>query len=294
MRWILALTVCALAADAAAHENGITGESGKSGSTCNDCHSGGKTPTVKLAGPSTLQAGASATYTLTISGGAAVTGGLDAALDDASLTAGASLATVSAMTQLLDGEITHTQPVGFTSGSLAFQLTVKAPATARTMTLYAAGNSTNGNGSDSGDKAAATTMSITVAGSTPPPATPPDFAGAPPGADLATATDPGPAASDLGIPPTPSGRDLATPAGDPGSVGTPAGGSSHATASSSGCSMLPVAGAADDGGALDFALAFALGLFGWAGARLSGRARRPLLGSTPPPSSGFASARARR
>jgi len=91
--------------------------SGKSGSFCNACHSGGATPTVTLAGPTTLQAGATGTYTFIIAGGAAVAGGLDAALDDGSLAAGAHLATVSASTQLLGGEVTHTMPVSFASGS---------------------------------------------------------------------------------------------------------------------------------------------------------------------------------
>lgn len=192
MRTRLVLVFCvalaAIGAGARAHESGISGASGKSGSFCNRCHSGGATPTVKLDGPASLATGASGTYTLTITGGAAVAGGLDAALDDAALAAGARLATVSPSTQLLGGEVTHTAPVGFAAGSLSFQLAVVAPATARTMTLYVAGDSTNRDGSDNGDKGAATTMSIAVNG--PPPTAPPDFAGAPAGADLSDVTNP--------------------------------------------------------------------------------------------------------
>src|SRR5437764_193912 len=219
MRWRVGLLIFALGGGVAgARPTGITGASGKSGFICNKCHSGGATPTVQLTGPSMLMAGAHATYTFTISGGAAVAGGLDAALDDASLAAGARLATVSPLTQLLNGEVTHTQPHDFAAGALTFQFAVAAPAAARTMTLWVAGNSTNHDGTNSGDKAAGTSMTITVAA----PAPPPDFAGAPPGADLSSgATDPPPDASDLAIAPTPSGSDLATPAGDPGSAGPP-------------------------------------------------------------------------
>src|SRR4051812_45422869 len=115
------LILCLLAATAEARPTGISGASGKSGTICNRCHSGGATPTVSLAGPATIAAGGQSTYTFTITGGAAVAGGLDAALDDASLAAGARLATVSPLTQLLNGEVTHTQPHDFAAGALTFQ-----------------------------------------------------------------------------------------------------------------------------------------------------------------------------
>jgi hypothetical protein len=283
------LAVAALVAgDARAHEDGIDGYSGKSGTFCNKCHSGGATPTVTLSGPASLPAGGSATYTLTIKGGAAAAGGLDVALDDASLGAGAHLATVSPSTQLMGGEVTHTTPVSFTSGSLSFQFSIAAPPAPRTMTLYAAGNSTNHNGEDSGDKAAATTMSISVTGNTPPPA-PPDFAGAAPNADLSSVTIPPGAASDLAIAPTPSGRDLTTPAGDPGSAGPPAGGSSAMSQSQGGCAY---AGATAGAGGLGWVIAFGLGVVGVA--RVSRRALRASARRAPPAPSASSPARARR
>ena len=243
---VVSVVLAAFGADAPAHENGISGASGKSGSFCNRCHSGGATPTAQLDGPATLAAGASGTYTLTITGGAGVAGGLDAALDDASLAAGARLQTVSASTKILSGEVTHTAPVSFAAGQLSFQLAVVAPASARTMTLYAAGNSTNRDSTDNGDQAAATTMAIVVAG---PPMPPPDFAGAPAGADLSAVTNPPDQASDLAIAPTPSGRDLTTPAGGPGSAGPPAGGMSSGVAQG-GCSVGQATRDADNAGAL--------------------------------------------
>jgi hypothetical protein len=237
---------------------------------------------VQLTGPATLQAGESGMYTLTIMGGAAVAGGLDAALDDDALAAGAHLGTVSASTKLLGGEVTHTAPVGFTAGSLSFQFAVVAPASARTMTLYVAGNSTNQNGSDTGDKAAATTMSIEVAG---PPAPAPS-----PGADLSGVTNPPGEASDLAIAPSPSGRDLTTPAGDPGSAGPPAGVPSNGARSQGGCVL---AGARPNGGVGGMGALAMLVMLAIA-ARARRRALRACARRAPPAPSASGRERARR
>jgi len=293
MRWAAALVILVGGGVAAARPTGISGASGKSGFICNQCHSGGATPTVQLTGPATLAAGAQATYTLTITGGAAVAGGLDAALDDASLAAGAHLGTVSPLTKISNGEVTHTQPNDFAAGTLSFQFAVVAPSAARTMTLWVAGNSTNHDGSSSGDKAAGTMMSITVAGA---PSPPPDFAGAPPGADLSVVTNPPPAASDLAVTPTPSGRDLATPAGDPGSEGPPAGAPSPPqmmAAAQGGCSLAPDGAAPSTLALLLLALGYVAAAFALAAA-FSRRARRRSAPPAPPAPSASASARARR
>lgn len=282
---IFALALFALGGVAHARPTGISGASGKSGFICNKCHSGGATPMVQLDGPSTLAAGASATYTFTITGGAAVAGGLDAALDDASLAAGAKLATISPLTQLLNGEVTHTQPNDFAQGTLSFQFSVVAPSAARTMTLWVAGNSTNHDGTNSGDKAAGTMLTITVAGAN---------------ADLASVTNPPPAASDLAVTPTPSGRDLATPAGDPGSAGPPAGAPSPPqpmmmmSSAQGGCAV--AAGAGDEPSAPLAILMLALGYVGALAlaVALSRRARRRSAPPAPPAPSASWRARARR
>jgi hypothetical protein len=279
MRWLAALCIFTVGGVAGARPTGISGASGKSGFICNQCHSGGAAPTVQLTGPVTLAAGAQATYTFTITGGAAVAGGLDAALDDASLAAGAHLATISPLTKILDGEVTHTQPNDFASGALSFQFAVVAPGGARTMTLWVAGNSTNHDGSSSGDKAAGTMMTITVAGA----------------ADLSVVTNPPLPASDLAVTPTPSGRDLATPAGDPGSEGPPAGAPSPQqmmAAAQGGCSLAPAAPAPSMLALLMLALGYVAAAFALAAA-FSRRARRPLAPPAPPTPSASASARAR-
>jgi hypothetical protein len=265
-----------VATTAAAKPTGITGASGKGGDFCNKCHSGGATPTVMLTGPAVLAPGGMATYTLTITGGAAVAGGLDAALDDAALAAGATLGTVTANTRVAAGEVTHNQPLPFDQGTLKILFSVKASDDARAITLYVAGNSTNKDGTNSGDRGAATTMAINVVV--------PDLAGA---TDAASgASDLATAAPDLAGAPSPSGRDMATPAGDSGSAGPPAG------MSSGGCAVVPgrhgaARGRTGEATTLVALMALLLGRI----VRLSRRARR---GSAGPATTAFvASWRAR-
>jgi hypothetical protein len=168
---VLALVLLAPAA-ALAHVGGISGYSGaNTGIICNSCHTGGAQPTVVLTGPATLMTSSSATYTLTITGGAGAVAGLDV-----SQQGGATLMAGSG-TKLMSNEITHMSPMMFSGGSASFSFTVSAPATPGTLMLFAAGLSANGNNAESGDKAAATTMTISVAqgamgpadAGTPPP-----------------------------------------------------------------------------------------------------------------------------
>lgn len=144
-----------------AYQNGISGYSGKNGSTCSSCHGGGATPTVALSGPATLQTGQRGTYTLTITGGAGVQGGLDVATD----AAGALLA-AGPGTQLLNGEVTQSSPGRFSGGALSFSFSVTAPTTAGSFKLFAAGLSSNGSGT-SGDGTGATSQTVTVTASAP-------------------------------------------------------------------------------------------------------------------------------
>jgi MYXO-CTERM domain-containing protein len=123
-----------------ANPGGITGYSGKSGATCKNCHAGtGGTTTVVFAGPATLNPGEVGTYTFTVTGGAAVQGGVDIAVDSAS----ATLATTDPNLHVDTNEVTHSAPIQFTTGTggpqlqATFKLT--APSTAGTLTLYGAG-----------------------------------------------------------------------------------------------------------------------------------------------------------
>ncbi|WP_224242374.1 MXAN_6652 family MXYO-CTERM-anchored protein [Hyalangium gracile] len=148
---------------ALATSTGITGQSGKDGTTCNTCHRGGAIPTVALEGPATLEPGATGQYTFIIQGGAAKTGGLNIAVDNAE----ASLQAGATGMKKLGTELTHSAAQPFTAGELRFSFTLVAPAKDVTLKLFAAGNSSNGDLGSDGDRAAATQLSVTVGKGTP-------------------------------------------------------------------------------------------------------------------------------
>jgi hypothetical protein len=162
----LVLALLLLPAAAFAHPQGITGYSGATaGVICTSCHNTpGTPPTVQLTGPSTLMPGASATYTFTITGGPGMVAGLDV-----STNGGATLLPTSG-TYLDNGELTQSQPQPFSGGSAAFSFTVTAPPSSATVRLFAAGLSANNNNLNSGDQAAATTLTITVGSAAVPDA----------------------------------------------------------------------------------------------------------------------------
>lgn len=157
--------MCLMSTSALANSSGSTGNSGKNASmTCNTCHTGGTAPTVTITGPETLAPGATGQYTLTIQGGPAMRGGMNVALSagtTASLEPGAGL-------QKLSGELTHSAPKAFANGTVSFDFSVVAPATAGTFTLFGSGNSTNGNNAPPGDRAGLVQLAVNVTGGTEP------------------------------------------------------------------------------------------------------------------------------
>ncbi|NOK16283.1 MXAN_6652 family MXYO-CTERM-anchored protein [Corallococcus carmarthensis] len=150
------------ATPAFATSTGISGNSGKDTQTCNTCHNGGTAPSVEIEGPSTLEKGATGQYTFIIRGGAAMTGGVGIAVDntEASLQAGTGM-------KKLGAELSHSAPQAFTSTELRFNFSLVAPATDVTLNLFGAGNSANADQKSSGDRAAATKLSIKVGNGTP-------------------------------------------------------------------------------------------------------------------------------
>jgi hypothetical protein len=165
---VYALTLL-IAIRALASSGGIVGRSGdptvSGGTTCNACHFGGITPTVSITGPTVVDPGDTNTYMLTISGGQMNHGGLDVAAD------AGSLSVVDPGTQLLspDGgttfEITHNAPRAVDAfGQVSWSFNWTAPLSPGPATLYGAGNSVNLNFTNSGDRAMATSLAITVTG----------------------------------------------------------------------------------------------------------------------------------
>jgi len=156
------LAACLLSTSALAYKTGITGYSGKQPSIiCSSCHSGGAAPTVAITGPTSLDAGTTGQYTLTITGGPAVVGGTDIAVSNTA----AVLATTDSGLQKVGTELTHISPKDFSNGAVSFDFTMTAPSSAGTVVIYGAGNSANDSNNEFGDGIATTRFNVAVTGS---------------------------------------------------------------------------------------------------------------------------------
>ena len=154
--WTTVLAVVVLVS--LANPGGITNYSGKQGgTTCNTCHTGGAAPTVAIMGPASLMPGSSATYTVTVTGGAGMRAGFNAAASAGVFIAGAG-------TRVTGGEVTHSGPGTFMGGSATFSFTYQAPVAGGPVTMFAAGLSANGAGQEMGDMAGGATLTIAVGG----------------------------------------------------------------------------------------------------------------------------------
>jgi hypothetical protein len=168
-RLVGALIAATLAAGPAhAFSTGIVGVSGRDGPICNSCHSGGSAQTVSLEGPQEVSAGDLVTYRFSVQSQSAkqIAAGLNVAANGGQLTA------TDPGTQIIAGQLTHRSPRRNDAQGLAqFDFDWTAPQQPGTYTMFAAGNSVNLNRASSGDRAAATTLDITVtaAAPTPPP-----------------------------------------------------------------------------------------------------------------------------
>lgn len=151
--------------------DGFSGNPGTNGgATCTACHApGAATPTVTISGPQTLDAETIAEYTVTITGGPGATGGLGVS---ASNDAG-SFEPVGSDVHVVGGEISHTQPKPFAKGAVSFRFRWRAPAHNGPVTLYAAGNSTNGQLNLLGDGIGTRQFQVTVQNGDPEPPPPP-------------------------------------------------------------------------------------------------------------------------
>lgn len=142
---------------------GISGESGRDGSTCARCHTGGGTATATLTGPTNVQGGTTQTYTFTIMGGPGVVGGLNVTTD--SLFAQLKPVTAGVKDTFNNNELSHDGgPLSFAGGRLVVQFQMVAPAGGGTVKIYAAGVSANNNGGLGGDAGAGTTLTVSVTG----------------------------------------------------------------------------------------------------------------------------------
>jgi hypothetical protein len=211
------LALVTIAGVASSKSGGITGHSGKQGPICSSCHNGGKTPTVKIEGPTSLDAGVLAVYTFRVQTDAAITG-MNAAVSDG------LLGEVDGGRTALDtfeNELTHpgnaVKPDAAT-GEAVYTFSMTAPQFGGTVSLYAAGNACNNNNAEDGDQAASAKLDIVVNG---PPKPPPVEAGPPP----------------VKPPPVNPPADSGSPTGDSGSGGFDAGDDAPPPAEESGCNV---------------------------------------------------------
>jgi len=134
-------------------------------SGCNSCHATGDVPTVVLSGPTTVDPGATAEYTLQIFSDASQHyGGLNTRATAGELSTGGADA---GQTRTIVGaggltEITHSAPkAGDMSDVITFSFHwTAAPDFSSSATLTAWGNAVNNNGNTLGDAAAMTTLTI--------------------------------------------------------------------------------------------------------------------------------------
>ncbi len=160
------LSVCLFSVSALAYSGGIITRSGKTpssscaGSGCHTAPANSPRPTVTLVGPDTLNAGETGTFTLVITGGPAVVGGMNVAVDSAqaSLQPGTGQRKQAA-------EITHSTSKAFANNEVRFDFTMIAPAAGGSVRIFGAGNSTNQNGTPDGDTSATATKDVTIVGS---------------------------------------------------------------------------------------------------------------------------------
>ena len=130
---------------------GITGRTKKSGTPGCTCHGSTATQSVnvKISGPTSVQAGDTATYRLQLFGGPLAAGGCDIAAERGTL----QTSYLESQLQLVSGEITHTSPKLSTGGdTIRWTFKYKAPNAPNTKdSIYANGNSVNHTGGSSGD-----------------------------------------------------------------------------------------------------------------------------------------------
>lgn len=129
--------------------DGRTGRTLKSSTSgCGSCHGSSATTgvSVVISGPDTVTVGQSVQYSLIITRSTKTGAGLDVAVRNGSLTP------VYPNTHLTNGEITHSDNLSMTAGTISITFNYNAPAGAVTDTIWADGIATNSGGNSSGDE----------------------------------------------------------------------------------------------------------------------------------------------
>ena len=151
--------------------NGFSGNPDTNGGvTCIACHaSGAAVPRVKLSGPTTVNAGTTNDYTITISDGPGQSVGVNLSVSDFI----GQLAPRDADLHRVGEELSHTAPKLFSGPDVSFSFQWTAPAYDTRVALYGAGNSSNNWLDLLGDGIGTDVLIISVRNGTQPPPPPP-------------------------------------------------------------------------------------------------------------------------
>jgi glucose/arabinose dehydrogenase len=176
----LLVSVLVASLPASASQNGRPGFSGNpainGGATCTVCHAptGAALPAVSLNGPTVLDAATSFDFTVTLSGGPAVTGGVNISVVDTNGVPIGALQPLDGDLQVAGDELTHTAPKSFVGDEVTFSFRFIAPDYDVEGSIYVAGNASNGALNLIGDGVDAGSWPITIEnGFAPPPPPPP-------------------------------------------------------------------------------------------------------------------------
>jgi hypothetical protein len=254
----------AMASTASAVISGIDGNTNKPiagvGHRCGDCHKGGTAPTVAFAGPASLNAGQTGSYTLTVNTASLRVGSAVAVTPDVTDGA-ANVVTLIPGTNMQQkfNEVVHASPPPAASGGKAvFSFSFVAPKYGGTVKLWGVGLATNKNGNDTGDADQLTTMNVTIVGPAP-------------GGDAGTGSDSGTFVPGDGGKTDGGGTTPGTDGG--GTIGGDGGGKASGDGSTDnpdetlpgndtgGCTVAAIGTSSIDGGALGASLVAMLGLF---------------------------------
>lgn len=173
--WWLVYVLLA-ASDAAASAGGRSGFSGdpadSGGTTCTVCHApdGADAPALGVVGPTTMDAGTTRSFFVVMLGGPAQSAGINISSGESA----GSFAPFADDLQLLNGELTHVAPKPLSNGIVGFPFRYTAPNYSGDVTLYVAGNSSDGALDLLGDGIGTATLDITVENGFEPPPDPPE------------------------------------------------------------------------------------------------------------------------
>lgn len=152
---------------------GVTTEAFSPGLGCNQCHSGGTVPDVRLLGPTSVTPGSVTEYTFEVDTVASQNlagfnvSALEGVVASGELMVGGSNASNTQQVSLIGDptvqEITHAGAKSPVSGTVRFSFLWQAPLTEGVTTITAWGNAVNGNSIQTGDAAQDDELDVTVA-----------------------------------------------------------------------------------------------------------------------------------